>query len=297
VGVCVPVGRLTWEQCEGLAVIARQYGNGTLRTTCDQNLFVVNIPTASKQAVGYALARHGLTFEPDPVTRNMVACTGKQFCNIALTETKGYAYQLIEALRRRLVHLHGIRIHMSGCPSSCAMTYTADIGLKSVKIRRRLRVLDAFDVYVGGGLAETVQMGILYRQGVPFDELPGCLEEIVREFYVHRRDPETFSAYWRKKLRGHTSAAVQGDLPTWRCSRCGYLHVAHDPPPFCLTCAALRARFEPAPESHARAAPVPLQRPSRRQAQDTTPRARPSGRRLLIVGGGIAAHTAAQTAR
>ena len=311
VGVCVPVGRLTWDQCEGLAVIARQYGNGTLRTTCDQNLFIVNIPTASKPAVGYALARHGLTFEPDPVTRNMVACTGKQFCNIALTETKGYAYQLIEALRRRLVHLHGIRIHMSGCPSSCAMTYTADIGLKSVKIRRRLRVLDAFDVYLGGGLADTVQMGLLYRQGVPFDELPECLEEIIREFYVHRRDPETFSAYWRKKLRGHTAASVQRHLPTWRCSHCGYLHVAHDPPPFCPTCAALRARFEPAPtaeeaaaepeaqapEPHARSAPVPLSRSSRRRTQDTTSRPRPSGKRLLIIGGGIAAHTAAQTAR
>lgn len=308
VGVCVPVGRLTWEQCEGLAVIARRYGDGTLRTTCDQNLLLVNIPTAAKQAVGYALARYGLTFEPDPVTRNMVACTGKQFCNIAVTETKGYAYQLIEALRRRLVHLHGIRIHISGCPSSCAMTYTADIGLKSVKIRRRLRVLDAFDVYLGGGLADEVQMGVLYKQGVPVDELPECLEGIVREFYVHRRDPETFSAYWRKKLSGHSAETAPSDLPTWRCSRCHYLHVAYDPPPFCPTCAALRARFEPAPTAEdeasesepeaTRPAPVPLHRPARRAARATaaapTP---PDGKRLVIVGGGIAAHTAAQTAR
>src|SRR5262249_48022816 len=105
---------ITWDQFEGLAVIARQYGDGTLRTTYNQNLVLPGIASAARQAVGYALARHGLTFEPDAVTRHMVACTGKQFCNIAVTETKGYAYQLIEALRRRNVQLHGINIHMSG---------------------------------------------------------------------------------------------------------------------------------------------------------------------------------------
>ena len=167
---CVPVGRLTWDQFEGLAVIARQYGNGRLRTTYDQNLLLPGMPAASRQAVGYALARYGLTLEPDPVTRHMVACTGKQFCNLAVTETKGYAYQLIETLRRRNVQLHGINIHMSGCPSACAMSHTADIGLKGVKIRRRLRVVDAFDVYLGGGLATEVHMGILYQKGVPFDQ-------------------------------------------------------------------------------------------------------------------------------
>src|SRR5262249_1028962 len=101
VGVCVPIGRLTWDQFEGLALIARQYGDSPLRTTYNQNLVLPGITSAARQAVGYTLARHGLTFEPDSVTRHMVACTGKQFCNIAVTETKGYAYQLIEALRRR----------------------------------------------------------------------------------------------------------------------------------------------------------------------------------------------------
>src|SRR5205814_4510826 len=127
VGVCVPIGRLTWDQLEGLAAIAEQYGEGTLRTTYDQNLVIPGIASADREMVGYAIARHGLTFEPDQVMRNVVACTGKQFCNIAVTETKGYAYQLIETLRRRKVQLHDIRLHMSGCPSSCAMSHTADI--------------------------------------------------------------------------------------------------------------------------------------------------------------------------
>src|SRR5206468_3951370 len=176
VGVCVPVGRLTWDQLEGLAIIAQQHGWGTLRTTYDQNLLIPGIASGARQAVSYSIARYGLTFERDPATRSMVACTGKQFCNIAVTETKGYAYQLIETLRRRNVQLYGINIHMSGCPSACAMTYTADIGLKGGKLRRGLRVLDAFDIYLGGGFSEQVQMGTLYRKLVPVDELPDVIE-------------------------------------------------------------------------------------------------------------------------
>jgi nitrite reductase (NADH) large subunit len=353
--VCVPVGRLTWDQLEGLAVLARQYGDGALRTTTNQNLLLPGIPSAARQAVGYALARHGLTFEPDAVTRHMVACTGKQFCNLAVTETKGYAYQLIETLRRRNVQLHGINIHMSGCPSACAMSYTADIGLKGVKMRRRLRVVDAFDVYLGGGIAQDVQMGILYQKSVPFDQLPEFLDQVVHDFYMHRSDTETFSQYWRKKLQGHKAEPASQELPTWRCARCGHLHVASDPPPFCPLCAGLRAQFEPladaadqAEASDTPAAPAPPQpdrapqnqppspvagpslwlcascalqhigeappelcpvcgvpgsdfrrqgrRAARRKAASTA-RSRPTGKRLLIIGGSIAGHTAAQTAR
>ncbi|HEY7491248.1 MAG TPA: precorrin-3B synthase [Candidatus Tectomicrobia bacterium] len=362
VGVCVPVGRLTWDQLEGLAVMARQYGDGTLRTTYNQNLVLPGIPSSARQAVGYTLARYGLTFEPDALTRHMVACTGKQFCNLAVTETKGYAYQLIEALRRRNVQLHGINIHLSGCPSACAMSYTADIGLKGVKMRRRLRVVDAFDVYLGGGIAQDVQMGILYQKSVPFDQLPEFLDQVVHDFYMHRSDTETFSQYWRKKLQGHTAEPASQELPTWRCARCGHLHVASDPPPFCPLCAALRAQFEPAPttpsetaERDALATPVPARRTRRadRAIQSAPPRTaagpglwlcpscalqhtgeqppelcpvcgvpgsdfrcpeqrtaaiqgdapvstrqpKPTGKRLLIVGGSIAGHTAAQTVR
>jgi ferredoxin-nitrite reductase len=344
VGICVPVGRLTWDQFEGLAVIAQQYGSGTLRTTYDQNLIIPGIPAAQRQAVGYAIARYGLTFEPDPVTRNMVACTGKQFCNLAVTETKGYAYQLIETLRHRKVQLHGINIHMSGCPSSCATSYTADIGLKGMRVRRDLRVLDAFNIYLGGGLSDDVQMGILYKTLIPVGELPDELEKVVRDFYLHRRDGETFSKYWRNKLKGHKALPAKEALPKWQCSRCGHLHVAQDPPPFCPLCAALRATFVPAPEGgesqstgpavtqaavpvNGSPTPKPVGPPiwvctscgqkhvgeeppdlclvcgvtkkdfQLRGAGTVLVAKKPSGKRILIIGGSIGGHTAAHTAR
>jgi ferredoxin-nitrite reductase len=289
-GISVPVGRLTAEELDGLSLVAREHGDGTLRTTYDQNLVIPGISSAARDEAAFAVARHGLTFEPDSATRNMVACTGKQFCNLAVTETKGYAYQLIEEMRRRRVQLHGIHIHMSGCPSSCAMSYTADIGLKGGKVRRGLRVLDAFDLYVGGGLGREVQMGTLFQKSVPFSELPDVVEGLVREFYLHRRAGETFSQYWRQKLQGHKAEPLKVELPRWQCTKCRHIHVAQDPPPFCPLCAAIRAKFEPAPEEAvAPGTPAAAPRPAAKKE--------PAGKRLLVIGGSIAGHTAAQAAR
>jgi ferredoxin-nitrite reductase len=294
VGVSVPVGRLTADELDGVAAIAQRFGDGGLRTTYDQNLIVTGIPATLRSEVEYEIARHGLTFEPDSLSRNTVACTGKQFCNIAVTETKGYAYRLIEELRRRRVQLHGVRIAMSGCPSSCAMTYTADIGLKGVKIRRGLKVLDAFDLYVGGGMGPEIHMGTLFQKGVPFDQLPEVVEGLVREFFLRRSAGQTFSAYWRGKLQGHKAEPLAVDVPRWRCAGCGHVHAAADPPPFCPICAAVRAKFEPMPEDEP-SPPEPEKAPA--PPAPSIPTAKPDGRRILVVGGGIGGHTAAAAAR
>ena len=243
VGVAVPLGRLSYDQFEGLAVVARQFGAGSIRTTFDQNLVLTGIRSEARRDVAYALARYGLGAEPDSVSRNVVACTGKQFCNIAVTESKGYAYQLIETLRRRNVQLSGIRLHMSGCPSSCAMSNTADIGLKGVKVRRGLRVVDAFDVYIGGGIGNTVQLGLLYQKAVPFVQLADFIEKLVGEFHIHRYPNETFSQYWQRKLAAHQPLAHETDLSAWSCSGCGHQHISQNPPFFCPVCAALRSKF------------------------------------------------------
>lgn len=244
VGVAVPLGRLTWRQMEGLAVLARRYGDSTLRTATDQNLLLPNVPTAAREALGHDLAALGLAFEADSLTRNTVACTGKQFCSLAVTETKGYAFQLIEELRRRRVEAFGIRIAMSGCPNSCAQHHTADIGLKGVKVRRGLRIVDGFDVSLGGGVADTVEAGTLWKKGVPFSQLPELLERAVREFHTSRQPTESFTAFWRRRLSGGNPEVVAAEEPpAWRCQECGYVRAGQAPPAFCPRCAALRARF------------------------------------------------------
>ncbi len=245
-GLCVPLGRMSWQQLEGLAVLSKKWGDGQLRVTHEQGIAVINIPTAFKDAAATDAAALGLSLHGDPLERNTMACTGSQFCNIAVVETKGQMFQLMEQLRQRGVKLHGIRIHMSGCPSSCAQHFTADIGLKGVRVRRLLGTREGFDVFLGGGIAGQVHMGLPYRLGVDAGQMPALIEEVVREYYLRHQTGETFSAYWRAKLQAVEAAKV-GDhdyqLPTWLCENCAYHHVAEDPPVFCPRCAGLRRCF------------------------------------------------------
>jgi ferredoxin-NADP reductase/nitrite reductase/ring-hydroxylating ferredoxin subunit len=153
---------------------------------------------------------------------------------------------LIETLRQRTIALHGIRIHMSGCPSSCAQHFTADIGLKGVRVRRLIGTREGFDVYLGGGVAGDVHLGLRYRLGVDVDQLPLVIEEVVKEHYLRHRPGQTFSAYWRERLRESEATKVgehDYEVSTWICERCDYRHRGEDPPVFCPGCAGLRRLF------------------------------------------------------
>ena len=245
-GLSVPLGRMTWQQLEGLALLSGKWGDGSLRTTHEQGIAVVNIPTGFREAAATDAAAAGLSIHADPFELNTMACTGSQFCNIAVTETKGHMFQLIEKLRKRALKLHGIRIHMSGCPSSCAQHFTADIGLKGVRVRRLLGTREGFDVFLGGGLAGRVHMGLPFRLGVDVDQLPTLMEEVVSEFYLRHKAGQTFSTYWREKLQAAEARKVIDDdyrPPVWLCESCDYLHTSEDPPIYCPSCAGLRRYF------------------------------------------------------
>ena len=245
-GISIPLGRMTWRQLEGLALLSKKWGNGQLRTTHEQGIAVINIPTGFKNAAATDAAALGLTVQADPFELNTMACTGSQFCNIAVTETKGHMFQLIEKLRKRALKLHGIRIHMSGCPSSCAQHFTADIGLKGVRVRRLIGTREGFDVFLGGGLAGQVHMGLPYKLGVDVDQLPNLVEDVVNEFYLKHRSGQTFSAYWREKLQAAEAAKVGDEeykVPVWLCEACDFHHNGEDPPVFCPSCAGLRRNF------------------------------------------------------
>ncbi|QDU36990.1 Sulfite reductase [ferredoxin] [Maioricimonas rarisocia] len=245
-GLSVPLGRMTWKQLEGLALLAKRWGDGQLRTTHEQGIAVANIPTGFRDAAATAAAALGLSVQADTFDHNTVACTGNQFCNIAVTETKGHMFQLIQKLRQRALTLHGIRIHMSGCPSSCAQHFTADIGLKGVRVRRLLGTREGFDVFLGGGIAGQVHMALPFRLGVDVDQLPNLIEEVINDYYLHHQAGQTFSAYWREKLRSSEASKAEDDdykPPVWLCERCGHQHTGEDPPVFCPSCAAIRRNF------------------------------------------------------
>jgi ferredoxin-nitrite reductase len=245
-GLCPALGRMSWMQLEGVAIASARWGNGQLRTTPEQGLMVLNVRGGFRDALATQLAQWNLSVHADSRTRNTVACTGKQFCNIAVTETKAHALRLIEQLRQRSLELHGIRIHMSGCPSACANHHTADIGLKGVRVKRLLGTREGFDVFLGGGMAGRLSLASPYRMGVDVDQLPQLIDEVVREFYLRGAPGQTFSDYWRHELaRRAPSAAKEEDYKpaTWECDICRYRHLGDDPPVYCPQCAALRRHF------------------------------------------------------
>jgi ferredoxin-nitrite reductase len=256
-GLCPPVGRMSWLQLEGLGLASERWANGQLRTTPEQGVMILNVPTGFRDALATHLARWNLSAHADSRVRNVVACTGKQFCNIAVTETKAHALRLIEELRQRSLELHGIRIHMSGCPSSCANHHTADIGLKGVRVKRLLGTREGFDVFLGGGVAGRLQLALPYRMGVDVGQLPNLVDEVVREYYLRHTPGDTFSDYWRKELAQRQPAAAKEEEyqpPVWECDNCAYRHSGDDPPIYCPKCAALRrhfARLEGAADTHA----------------------------------------------
>ena len=249
-GLCVPLGRLTWQQLDGLARISQTCGDGSLRTTHEQGIAVVNIPSSSRDAAQTAAAALGLAVDADALDIGTMACTGSQFCNIAVTETKGHMFRLIGDLRSRALKLHGVRIHMSGCPASCALHLTADIGLKGVRVRRFAGTREGFDVFLGGGLATSdaaeIEMAQPYRLGVDIDQLPTLIENVVQDYYQFHGVGETFSVYWRTRLKSEQAEKVdEGDYcpPTWLCESCDRLHPGTDPPVSCPGCAGLRRNF------------------------------------------------------
>ena len=266
-GLCVPLGRLSWRQLEALAVLAKRWGDGQLRTTHEQGIAVIDIPGGFRDAAATDAAAVGLSMHADTLARNTVACTGTQFCNIAVTETKGAMFRLVDTLRQRTLALHGIRIHMSGCPSSCAQHFTADIGLKGVRVRRLIGTREGFDVYLGGGVAGDVHLGLRYKLGVDVDQLPLVIEEVVNEYYIRHRAGQTFSAYWRAKLREAEAARVGEDdyrPATWICERCEYRHLGEDPPVFCPGCAGVRRLFARVEDDGTASADAPVESPPAR---------------------------------
>ena len=105
---------------------------------------------------------------------------------------------------------------------------------------------EGFDVYLGGGVAGDVHLGLRYRLGVDAGQLPLLIEEVVGEYYLRHQEGETFSAYWRTKLREAEAAKVGEDdyrPSTWICERCEHRHLGEDPPVFCPGCAGVRRLF------------------------------------------------------
>jgi sulfite reductase (ferredoxin) len=223
VGTSVLRGRLTGDQLAAAADLAEQYGSGQLRTTIMQNLLFVNIDTMRAGDLARDLQHIGLHVEGSQFWRGAIACTGTEFCKLAISETKGFTRWLVDELEESLPHFdQQLKLHVTGCPNSCGQHWIADIGLEGKKIKHNGKMVDAFYFCVGGavGAHAAIARPVGYR--APATEVPAALTRLLGSYLNEREPGENLRSYFgrhdadaiRARLAGEAQDAVERDLAT-----------------------------------------------------------------------------------
>ncbi|WP_293028182.1 nitrite/sulfite reductase [Natronococcus sp.] len=195
VGLTVPVGRMPAEDALELADLADEYGSGELRLTRRQNPVIVDVHEDVLEELLDEPLLSEYRPEPSPFERGAMACTGTEFCSIALTETKARMARTLRWLNKNVDlpdDVDTIKMHYSGCTADCGQAMTADIGLQGMRARKNDEMVEAFDIGVGGGVGEDPAFVEWVQQRVPADEAPGAIKNLLEAFAAHREAGQTF---------------------------------------------------------------------------------------------------------
>ncbi|MEU6868311.1 nitrite/sulfite reductase [Streptomyces sp. NPDC046876] len=198
VGFAPRVGRVDGATLTKIADIAESHGSGRLRTTAEQKMIVLDIEEAQVDSVVAALEALDLRVKPSPFRRGTMACTGIEFCKLAIVETKGRGASLIDELERRLPDFaEPLTININGCPNACARIQVADIGLKGqLVLDEDGNQVEGYQVHLGGALGLEAGFGRKVRGlKVTSAGLPDYVERVVTRFEQEREDGERFAAW------------------------------------------------------------------------------------------------------
>src|SRR5579859_4276664 len=202
VGFAPTVGRLSADVLDVIAGLAARYGSGRVRTTTEQKMVILDVPPDRTEDLVRELDQAGLPARPSAFRRHTMACTGIEFCKLAIVETKARAADLIAELERRLPGFDTpVTINVNGCPNSCARIQTADIGLKgSLVTGPDGNQVEGFQVHLGGSLngGDGSDSGFARKvRGLKTtaEELPDYVERVLRRFEAGRVPDESFAAW------------------------------------------------------------------------------------------------------
>ncbi len=202
VGFAPTVGRLSADALDVIAGLADRYGSGQVRTTTEQKMVILDVPQDRTDDLVKELDQAGLPARPSTFRRHTMACTGIEFCKLAIVETKVRAADLIAELERRLPGFETpVTINVNGCPNSCARIQTADIGLKgSLVTGPDGTQVEGFQVHLGGSLNGGDGSGSGFGRKLrglktTAEELPDYVERVLRRFEAAREPDESFAAW------------------------------------------------------------------------------------------------------
>jgi sulfite reductase (ferredoxin) len=208
IGLAPTAGRVSGTILGRLADIAEQHGSHRVRTTPHQKLIMLDVAAERVDSLVAAADALGLRARPTTFRRNTMACTGIEFCKLAIIETKARAHKIIDELERRLPDFdEPLSINVNGCPNSCARVQVADIGLKGMLVMDADRnQVEGFQVHLGGGLGLDAGFGRKLRgHKITADEVADYIERIVRNFDEQRHTGERFAQWVARADEGALS--------------------------------------------------------------------------------------------
>ena len=199
VGASVLRGRVTGDQLQQLADLADKYGSGQLRTTIMQNIILVNIPNEKTAALVVELNTLGFQVDVSAFWRGAIACTGTEFCKLAITETKGFSKWLVGEMEDRLPGFdQQIKLHVTGCTNSCGQHWIADIGLEGKRIKQDGKLVDAFHFCVGGAIGKYARTSRPLGYRAAAEDVPDAIERLLRAYLADRQPEEDLRAWFAR---------------------------------------------------------------------------------------------------
>jgi sulfite reductase (ferredoxin) len=196
VGFAMRTGRTSGTQLQAVADLADRHGSGRIAATVEQKMVILDVTETEVDALVAALESLDLPVRPSVFRRGTMACTGLEFCKLAIVETKGRAQDLYAELDRRLPDFDTpITINVNGCPNACTRFQLGDIGLKGMIVGDE----EGFQVHLGGSLGVDAGFGRKLRGlKVTAAELPDYVERVLRNYLADRADGEQFATWVRR---------------------------------------------------------------------------------------------------
>ncbi|KUF16495.1 nitrite/sulfite reductase [Streptomyces silvensis] len=198
VGFAPRVGRVDGTVLTKIADLAAAHGSGRLSTTVEQKMIVLDVAEDQVDSLVEGLEALDLTARPSSFRRGTMACTGIEFCKLAIVETKARGASLIDELERRIPDFdEPITININGCPNACARIQVADIGLKGqLVLDADGNQVEGYQVHLGGALGLQAGFGRKVRGlKVTAAELPDYVERVLKRFHAERADGERFATW------------------------------------------------------------------------------------------------------
>ncbi|GLW52381.1 nitrite/sulfite reductase [Kitasatospora phosalacinea] len=198
VGFAPRVGRANGKLLSQIADLAAEHGSDRLATTVEQKMIVLDVAEDRVESLVAGLEALDLRVNPTPFRRGTMACTGIEYCKLAIVDTKERGRTLIDELERRLPEFdEPLSININGCPNACARIQTADIGLKGqLVVDADGEQVEGFQVHLGGALGLDAGFGRKVRGlKVTSAELPDYVERVLTRYQADRQDGERF-AQW-----------------------------------------------------------------------------------------------------